>query len=102
MIDLQLASKSGSLEYPARVVETYGIESIRDRPRVTVGTIHSVKGAEASKIYLLPDISRASMEQWINGDSDSIRRTFYVGMTRAKNDLVLCGASTKWAVPWMI
>jgi len=102
MLALQLASKVGSLEYPATVVSEYGIESVRDRPRVTVGTIHSVKGAEASKIYLLPDISRASMEQWINGDSDSIRRTFYVGMTRAKNDLVLCGASTRWAVPWTI
>jgi DNA helicase-2/ATP-dependent DNA helicase PcrA len=102
MIDLHLVAKKRGLVYPARVVDNYGIEAVRAPPRITIGTIHSTKGSEADRVYLFPDLSRASMDQYLHGDADSITRTFYVGMTRAKKDLIMCGQSAQWAVPWMI
>jgi superfamily I DNA/RNA helicase len=90
------------MRYPARVFERYGLDGLEYTPRVCVGTIHSTKGAEADRVYLLPDLSRASLEQFHTGDRDSIIRTFYVGITRAKQDLVLCGPSSRSALQWMI
>jgi len=70
-----------------------GASVLRDRPRVIVGTIHSVKGGEADKVVLAPDLSRAGMEEWMSTKKDPIVRTFYVGMTRARKELHLLGPS---------
>ena len=74
--------------------------AIQRQPEIIVGTIHSVKGGEADVVYLLPDLSVAAVRQAEEGDEDSITRTFYVGMTRAKERLVLCGQSQKYGVEW--
>ena len=59
------------------------------RPRVIIGTIHSVKGGEADTVYLMPDMSRAGGLEF-QRYPDRMHRLFYVGMTRAKSNLVLC------------
>jgi superfamily I DNA/RNA helicase len=85
-------ARKSAMEFPLRVIRRRGAAALRQRPKVVVGTVHSVKGAEASVVYLCPDISPASMMQW-NGrleDRDSVIRLFYVGMTRSKDTLVLC------------
>jgi len=72
--------------------------SIEDtRPRVTIGTIHSVKGGEADHVYVFPDMSPAGMD---NSSTDSIVRMFYVAMTRAKKTLHLCRPSGGLCVYW--
>ena len=65
-----------------------------------MGTIHSVKGGEADVVYLFPDLSVSGMDEW-DGTVEQrapIYRLFYVGMTRARETLVLCPQAKKWAV----
>ncbi len=92
--------RRSALEYVLRIFERRGGAALRETPRVTVGTIHSVKGGEADVVYLFPDLSHAGYLHWNRPGAgrDAIRRLFYVGMTRARHSLVLC-APTRWAVP---
>jgi len=94
-----LPSKRRLLEYPIAVAQR-DKQALRDRPRIVTGTIHSVKGGEASTVYLFPDLSTAGMRSWVHGGDrrDGIIRQFYVGMTRARETLVLCAPSTRKAV----
>ena len=65
--------------------------ALRETPRLTIGTIHSVKGGESDVIYLFPDISLAGLIESRSADGqDAMIRQFYVGMTRARQSLVLC------------
>ncbi len=57
-------------------------------PRVIVGTIHSVKGAEADTVIVLPNLSPAGAEDWAIR-ADRIFRLIYVAVTRARKRLVL-------------
>ncbi len=83
--------KSNSLEYPAEIYKKHGMEGIEDEPLITIGTIHSVKGAESDVVVLFPDISyQADLEMARPQGYDSVYRLFYVGMTRAKHVLMLC------------
>ena len=85
-------------QYPWQMARQHGPEILTKQPQIIVGTIHSVKGAEADTVYLAPDLSMAGAEEWntLRGEA-AIRRLFYVGMTRARERLVLCGGR---GVPW--
>jgi len=85
--------------YAMRVVSKYGIDV---EPWVTIGTIHSVKGGEADEVILFPDLSPDGFSEYITHDRrDRVLRLFYVGMTRAKDRLVLCDVSSRNAVDWI-
>jgi DNA helicase II / ATP-dependent DNA helicase PcrA len=77
---------------------------VAEEPAVIVGTIHSVKGGEADTVYVFPDISMAAYTGedgsggWGTGRRDAIVRQFYVAFTRARERLVLCGASSALSV----
>ena len=88
-----LPSKMPSFEYAFNIADKYGRAKLAEEPKIVVGTIHSVKGGQADSVYLIPDLSPSSMREWSGGKGDSrdgIIRTFYVGMTRAKERLNLC------------
>ena len=57
-------------------------------PKVHLDTIHGVKGGEADHVVLLTDLTRATEEHWEKNPSAE-NRVFYVGMTRAKQNLFL-------------
>lgn len=100
-----LATKRKALEYPIRVAQKRGAAVLREKPRVIVGTIHSLKGSEADVVYLFPDLSLAGMDEWQRIGSEGhhgIRRAFYVGITRARETLVLCGQASPLAVQWSL
>lgn len=80
--------------YPARIIRERGVEALREKPKIIIGTIHSVKGGEADSVFLFPDMSGAAKNEWDLGRAgrDSIIRLFYVGMTRARHKLVVCPA----------
>ena len=79
--------------YAAAVME----RTADPKPLVYIGTIHSVKGAEAKHVLLYPDLSEAGASAWASrGDGRaSVYRTFYVGMTRASESLTVCRAVSR-------
>lgn len=91
------------MEYAARVLTTHGVKVLRERPRLYVGTIHSFKGAEADEVWLFPDLSPAGYRDWCGANQDAILRMFYVGLTRARERVVLCERATDSSVnlPWL-
>lgn len=82
------ASKAKAAEFPACVITKRGPDALKSKPRVIVSTIHGAKGGEADVVILAPDLSRAGVEEWERGEA-SVRRLFYVGMTRAREELVI-------------
>ncbi len=110
-----LPAKRKTMEFALHVARARGARALMpdfgravgEKPRghqVKIGTIHSVKGGEADVVFLMPDLSRAAYPGWSNRRSeahDALVRLFYVGMTRARETLVLCGQSSGCAVGWL-
>jgi len=64
--------------------------------RVTISTIHSSKGLEWDCIYLFGLVEGSIPHMWSITDKEieEERRLFYVGITRARDNLVLCSHLT--------
>jgi DNA helicase II / ATP-dependent DNA helicase PcrA len=100
------AKESPRFAYALQIAERDGPASLRETPRVIVGTIHSVKGGEADNVYVFPDLSLAAFNGedgrggWSHGgpDRDPITRLFYVAFTRARSNLYLCQPASNLAV----
>jgi ATP-dependent exoDNAse (exonuclease V) beta subunit len=97
---LVTADFRGRIEFAANVAAAHGPRALVDTPRVVVGTIHSLKGAEADVVYLFPDLSNAGDEQYRRAGAarDAVIRLFYVGATRARETLYICQRATATAV----
>lgn len=89
-----LSTHEKPMEYACRVYENHGEQSLSKKPQIILGTIHSVKGGEMDVCVVFPDLSQSGYKEWITyGEAqDSVRRMFYVAMTRAKESLY-------WAQP---
>lgn len=81
--------------YALEVLRTRGKLALRETPRVVLGTIHSVKGAEADCVYVFPDLSHAAYwGSWsLPSTRGSVVRQFYVAFTRARHTLTLLDPS---------
>ena len=88
------------VQFPALVATKRGPQALAQVPQVIVGTIHSVKGGQADCVYLFPDLSQAGDAQYRRDGPphDSVIRQFYVGMTRAREKLYICGRESSMAV----
>jgi len=89
------------VEYFMKVFKKRGGKFLRERPRVIVGTIHSVKGGEADTVIIYPDLSRKGFNTTHESEKgmESMIRLFYVGATRTRDKLILCsstGAQFEW------
>jgi superfamily I DNA/RNA helicase len=95
-----LGSMEGSVAFPALVARRHGPAGLVERPRIVVGTIHSVKGGEADAVFLFPDLSEAghAAYQRRGATHDSVIRLFYVGATRARRSLYWCAPASGRAV----
>jgi superfamily I DNA/RNA helicase len=88
LVENLVKSRITSINYPIKVMNNFGMNAVTREPKITIGTIHSVKGAEADIVYLFPDISwQATKEYETDVGKDAIHRVFYVGMTRARSIL---------------
>jgi len=89
LIDLRLRSAPGSWDYYTNVFKPG-----RDYdPKIIVGTIHSVKGGEADIVHIFPDLSFSGFNE-VYDNPDRIHRLFYVGVTRAKESVIIHEASS--------
>ena len=93
-----LAARKKGAAFAIRVAEASGAETLAKTPQIITGTVHSVKGGEADVVYLFPDLSYAGMNEWIGRGQSAVRRLFYVGMTRAKESLILFQPATSRSV----
>lgn len=94
-------SKAQATAYPIQVARSQGSAALNETPRVVVGTIHSVKGATADRVYVAPDLSGAGARQWRESTAgrDQIIRLMYVAVTRAYHSLRILAPQTTAAVP---
>jgi hypothetical protein len=102
LVEHTLPRHRRQLFYPLRVARRFGVLELTRPPRVVVSTIHGCKGGQADVVYLFPDLSPRAAEEWDEPDGgegkEGIRRAFYVGFTRAREELVLCEAASPLAV----
>ena len=94
---------AGALQQPAATLRLFGLQSwqtryyvdlaarggaasLFERPRLEIGTVHSVKGLEADHVALLPNFTRRTAYGY-DADPEPERRVWYVGMTRARHSL---------------
>ena len=81
-----------------------GAEEVEIRGKVTLATLHSAKGLEWDHVFIIGleegtmphrrvDSPRAS--DAIGGDLEEERRLFYVGITRAREQLFLCRGAAR-------
>ncbi len=73
-----------------------GIET--DNQRVNLLTLHSTKGLEFSRVYIL-GVEDAQLLGKTKAEMEEARRLLYVGMTRAKERLVLTRADMRGGKP---
>ena len=73
-------------------------EKITQEPRIRISTIHAAKGGEATNVILLTDISSRGFKSYQQNPDDE-SRVFYVGLTRAKENLFLIEPQTQKYYP---
>lgn len=82
-------------------VDRWGQEAV-DEPRVRVGTVHSAKGAEADHVAILTTISApCAKAASTDGGRNEEQRVKYVGVTRARQRLVILSehnARFRWRI----
>ena len=62
--------------------------NIFEKPKIKLSTIHGAKGGEADNVLLFTDLSGKALKEMENNPDDA-HRVLYVGITRAKHNLVL-------------
>ena len=73
-----------------RAAKKWGVEAVSE-PKIRIGTIHSSKGMEASKVIVLTSVSQRCRDAEESDDAKFAeeRRIEYVACTRAKHKLIL-------------
>jgi DNA helicase-2/ATP-dependent DNA helicase PcrA len=68
-------------------------ETLVNKPRIRISTIHGAKGGEAENVLLMTDLAPRTFDE-MQMDMDNELRVFYVGVTRAKKTLHLLQPQT--------
>lgn len=70
-----------------------------EEARITLSTIHSVKGGEADNVILLNGMARRTAAEF-EERQDPEHRVFYVGVTRTRGNLYILDSSAKDSYPF--
>lgn len=87
--------KPETLTYFRRLLENK--TEIKD-PRITISTIHGIKGGEADNVVLILDVTSAVYKN-MQSNNDAEMRCYYVGITRARKRLYLVEPTTRFRFP---
>jgi DNA helicase-2/ATP-dependent DNA helicase PcrA len=82
----------GAMQDYIRMLRATG-ESLIKPPRITVSTIHGVKGGEADNVVVWQKLSGLTFKNWLNDDPQEVRALF-TAMSRAKERLIFLDATT--------
>ncbi len=85
--------------YFGRVIARHGEGALTERPRLLLGTIHSVKGMEADHVIILPDMAKRTWGGWAV-DPGAELRVWYVAVTRARQGVTLVDAQQMRCFRW--
>lgn len=77
---------SGAMQNYIRLLRSRG-ESLVKPPRITVSTIHGVKGGEADNVVVWQKLSSRTYGSWMKADPQEVRALF-TAMSRAKERLI--------------
>ena len=69
-----------------KALEKFNPNNLTADPKIHLSTIHVAKGGECDNVMLMTDLSLANQEE-MEKNSDDTNRVFYVGATRAKEEL---------------
>ena len=71
-------------EYYRTILRNGG--SLKEKPNIHIDSIHGVKGGEADNVVLITDLAQKTYQNYLRKEEDE-HRVFYVGATRAKENL---------------
>jgi superfamily I DNA/RNA helicase len=78
----------GDLDVKKILKLTKAGEDLSKDPRISVSTIHGVKGNERENVIIFPELSGKAYEQYMD-DPDDTHRLFYVACTRTEKNLFI-------------
>lgn len=64
-------------------------EKLLAKPRITLSTIHGVKGGQAENVFLITDMASKCYQNLVRNKSDEETRVFYVATSRAQERLII-------------
>lgn len=73
-------------------------ESLVQRPRVRLSTIHASKGGEADHVVLMTEMAKRTYQEWRENPEEEAR-VWYVGVTRARQRLTVVSSRTSQFFP---
>ena len=74
--------------YFSRLVSSYGTDVLAKDPPILLSTFHGVKGMECDTVVINTNLTKKTYDQFML-DPEPEHRLFYVGVTRAKNDVIV-------------
>ena len=89
---LDVLSMSGSMKAYIRMLRSEG-ESLVKPPRITISTIHGVKGGEADNVLVWQKLPSLTHKNWTNHEPQEIRALF-TAMSRARDRLIFLDTAT--------
>lgn len=90
---LDALSISGAMERYIRMLRAEG-ESLTKPPRITISTIHGVKGGEADNVLVWQKLTSRTHKSWIAHEDQEVR-TLFTAMSRARERLIFLDTSTR-------
>ena len=70
--------------------------NLNQEPNIVVNTIYAVKGGEADNVIMFSDLSPAG-KRGLKENINEVRKVFYTGMTRAKQNLYIVKQNHEYA-----
>jgi len=90
---LEALRVSGAMQNYIRMLRIRG-ESLVKPPRITVSTIHGVKGGEADNVVVWQKLSSRTYKSWMNADPQEVRSLF-TAMSRARDRLIFLDSKSQ-------